>query len=78
VRGSLSFQITPDQQIKVSADLYELTDLDILRISTALTEQVLNLQLTLIKKTVEKLETKKIVAEAQAESFKKKVDENLR
>jgi len=74
MRGSLTFHITPDQQIQVKADLYELTDLDILRVSTALNEQAFQLQLTLIKKQVEKLEAKRIIHEA--ESFKSKVDEH--
>lgn len=61
MRGSLTFKVTPDQQIRIDASLYELTDLDILKVSSALNEQALKLQLTLIKKQMERAEVSRII-----------------
>lgn len=72
MRGSLTFLVAPDNQIQCKADLYEMTDFDLLRISTALQEQAFGLQLKLIKKSIAQTEAKKIISEAA--EFKRRVD----
>mgnify|MGYP001577115966 CR=1 FL=1 len=73
MRGSLIFQIVPGTQvIQCKADLYEMTDFDLLRISAALQEQAFKLQMTIIKKKVEEAEAKKIIQVAS--NLKQKID----
>ena len=75
MRGSLTFKVDPTTQaILVKADMYEMTDFDLLRLATALQEQSFKLQCSLIAKTMKQLEDKKIITEAT--DFKQKVDLN--
>ena len=60
------------QIIQCKADLYEMTDFDLLRIATALNEQALKLQMTIIQKKVKEAESKRIIQAAS--DFKKKID----
>ena len=76
MRGSLTFKVTPDQAIQCHADLYEMTEFDLFRVATALTEQAFKLQMTAIQKTVEKSKQQKAIQDAAAQAFKKQVDEN--
>jgi hypothetical protein len=76
MRGSLTFKILPDQSIQCDADLYELTEFDLFRVATALTEQAFKLELSAIAKVVEKSKQVKLIQDASAEVFKRKVDEN--
>lgn len=63
MRGSLTFKVDPTTNgILIKADLYEMTDLDILKVASALQEQAFKLQLTLIKKGMEKEEVSRIIA----------------
>ena len=75
MKGSLTFSILPDQQIQCKADLYEMTEFDLIRLSTALTEQAFKLQMSLIAKKVEQAKSKQIIQSA-ADEFKRKVDNN--
>lgn len=61
MRGSLTFRVTPEQEIRIDASLYELTDIDVLKIASALNEQALKLQFTLIKKQLERAEVSRII-----------------
>ena len=75
MRGSLTFKVhLTTQAIQCQADLYEMTDFDLLRLSTALNEQAFKLQMTLIQKSVEKLKAQQVIKEAA--SFKAEVDKN--
>ena len=74
MRGSLTFRITLNQEIECQADLHELTDFDLIRLATALTEQAFKFQMSLIAKKVNEAKQKKIIQDASIESFKKKVD----
>ena len=76
MRGSLTFKVTPNQAIQCVADLYEMTEFDLFRVATALTEQAFKLQMTAIQKTVEKSKQQKAIQDAAAQAFKKQVDEN--
>ena len=76
MRGSFTFRVLPDQQIQCQADLYEMTEFDLIRVATALTEQAFKLQMASIQKTVEKMKSRQIIQEAA--DFKNKVDENGR
>ena len=64
MRGQLTFRITPDQQIRIEADIVEMTEFDLLRVATALTEQAFKLQLSLVKRAVQQSEAKKVIEEA--------------
>lgn len=76
MRGQLTFRITPDQQIRIEADIVEMTEFDLLRVATALTEKAFKLQLSLVKRAVDQAKAKQVIQEASAEAFKKQVDEN--
>lgn len=78
MRGSLTFSVTSDQQIQCNADLYELTEFDLVRIATALTEQAFKLQLSAIQKIVEKSKTQKVIQDATAQAFKRQIDGKVR
>lgn len=75
MRGSLTFKVNPSTQaIACVADLYEMTEFDLIRIATALNEQSFKLLLSVLKKRVEQAQTKQVIQEAA--DFKRKVDEN--
>ena len=76
MRGQLTFRITPDQQIRIEADIVEMTEFDVLRVATALTEQAFKLQMSLVKRAVDQAKAKQVIQDASAEAFKKQVDEN--
>ena len=64
VRGSLIFQVNiATQAIQVKADLYEMTEFDLLRMATALNEQSFKLLMSVLKKKAEEIEQKRIVSE---------------
>ena len=74
MRGSLTFKILPNQAIQCDASLYEMSEFDLFRVATALTEQAFKLQMAAIQKTVEKSKNIQLIKDAEAEAFKKKVD----
>ena len=74
MRGSLTFRVLPTQEIQVQADLYEMTEFDLLRVATALNEQSFKLMISVLKKRVELSESKRIIQDAA--EFNRKVDEN--
>ena len=76
MRGSLTFTVLPNQAIQCNANLYEMSEFDLFRVATALTEQAFKLQMAAIQKTVEKSAQLQRVSDAAAEAFKKKVDGN--
>lgn len=77
MKGSLTFKIDPvTQAIQVNADLYEMTEFDLIRIATALNEQSFKLMLSIIQKRVELAQSKKIIQDAS--DFKKRIDGNLK
>ena len=64
------------QGIQCRADLYEMTDLDLIRIATALQEQAFKLQMTFLKKKSDEIKEKQALL--AAEKFKNRVDGNLK
>lgn len=76
MRGSMTFQVTPDQEIGIKIDLYEMSETDLLRFSAALNEQALGLQFKLIQKRMKESESKQIIQAAT--DFKKQIDEKAR
>ena len=73
MKGTLTFSVDPlTQNIQVEAHLTEMTEFDLLRISTALTEQAFKLQMSLIAKKVKEAESRQIIQEAV--DFKRKMD----
>ena len=65
MRGSLTFSIQPGTQaIQCKADLYEMTDTDLIRIATALQEQSFKLQMTFLEKKVKELQSKQAIIAA--------------
>ena len=62
MRGSLTFSIVPGtQDIQCKADLYEMTDTDLIRIATALQEQSFKLQMSFLQKKVEEAKAKQAI-----------------
>ena len=74
MRGKLTFSVLPNQEIECKAELYEVSEFDLLRFATALTEQAFKLQMSLIAKKVEAAKAKQVIQ--SAEEFKRKVDNN--
>ena len=74
MRGSLTFNVLPNQAIQCNANLYEMSEFDLFRVATALTEQAFKLQMAAIQKTVEKSKNIQLIKDAEAEAFKRKVD----
>ena len=74
MRGNLTFSVLPNQEIECKAELYEVSEFDLLRFATALTEQAFKLQMSLIAKKVEAAKAKQVIQ--SAEEFKRKVDNN--
>lgn len=65
MKGALHFEVDPlTQNIQVKADLTEMTDFDLLRIATALSEQSFKILILLIQKKVKEAEVKQIITEA--------------